>query len=168
MERIVVLGSPGAGKSRFARTLGERLGLPVIHLDALYYGPGWGAGESEDFRRRLAERMAGGRWITDGNFVSQTADLRFPAADTNVILDQPAWLRIARAAGRAVRPDISRPDLPTGCRDSFDMKLLTDILRFERRDKPKIDAAIARHARGAQVFRLEGDARIRAFLGVDC
>ena len=41
MKRIAVIGAGGAGKPRLARTLGQALGLPVVHLDAHYYGPGW-------------------------------------------------------------------------------------------------------------------------------
>jgi adenylate kinase family enzyme len=164
VERVVVMGSPGSGKSTFARALGARLGLPVVHLDAFYYGPEWAAGETEMFRAHLLREMASGHWITDGNFVSQTADLRFPIADAVIILDQPLWLRIVRAIRRALRRDTSRPDRPAGCQDSFDATLLKDILNFERIDKPKIDAALKRHAPGAKVFRLKGDTDMRAYL----
>ncbi len=41
MRRILLIGSGGAGKSTLASQMGERLGLPVIHLDAVYWQPGW-------------------------------------------------------------------------------------------------------------------------------
>jgi hypothetical protein len=41
MKKILVIGSGGAGKSTFAKRLGGLLGINVIHLDALYWQPGW-------------------------------------------------------------------------------------------------------------------------------
>ena len=41
MRRALVIGSGGAGKSTLARELGARAGLPVVHLDRLYWRPGW-------------------------------------------------------------------------------------------------------------------------------
>ena len=41
MRRIAIIGAGGAGKSTLARQLGEVLGIEVIHLDALFWKPGW-------------------------------------------------------------------------------------------------------------------------------
>ncbi len=164
MERIVILGPPGAGKSTFARSLADRVGLQASHLDALFYGPGWTSGDTTTFRARVADALAGERWISDGNFIAATADLRFPAADTIIVIEQPRWRRIVRAIARAVWSDTTRADLPAGCRDSFDLALLRDIWSYERRDMPAIEAALQRHASHAQVIRLDGDAAMAAFL----
>ena len=65
MKRIVILGPAGSGKSTLARRLGKRLDAPVVHLDALYWGPGWKALPIETFRSRLAKAIYGDTWITD-------------------------------------------------------------------------------------------------------
>ncbi|CAN5425511.1 hypothetical protein BH10ACI2_BH10ACI2_22620 [soil metagenome] len=41
MKKVIVIGSGGAGKSTFSRLLGAKLGLPVVHLDQLYWRPDW-------------------------------------------------------------------------------------------------------------------------------
>jgi adenylate kinase family enzyme len=103
-----------SGKSTFARELGQRLGLPVTHLDALYWRPGWVAPPLEEWRaqvRQVAERDS---WIIDGNY-SDTIDLRFARADTIIFLDLPrrtylrrVLLRTLRYRGQ-IRPDSAIP-----------------------------------------------------------
>jgi adenylate kinase family enzyme len=41
MKRIMVIGSGGAGKSTFARQLGEITGIEVFHLDKMFWQPNW-------------------------------------------------------------------------------------------------------------------------------
>jgi len=41
MERVMIIGCAGAGKSTLARKLGAITGLPVIHLDREHWRPGW-------------------------------------------------------------------------------------------------------------------------------
>ena len=92
MQRIVILGCSGAGKSTFAQALGARLGLPVVHLDALFWRPGWKEPEPESFRMAVAAAVAGDAWITDGNYAGRTFDLLLPRADAVLFVHQPRWL----------------------------------------------------------------------------
>jgi adenylate kinase family enzyme len=61
MERVVILGCAGTGKSTLARRLGAKTGLPVVHLDALFWEPGWQESDPAVFRQRVTEALAGGR-----------------------------------------------------------------------------------------------------------
>src|SRR5262249_2729981 len=79
MRRIMIIGGPGTGKSTLARHVGERLGLPVVHLDRHYWSPGWVAPEAAEWRRRVAELAGAEAWVMDGNY-SATFDLRLPHA----------------------------------------------------------------------------------------
>src|SRR6478672_12302851 len=110
MQRALVIGSPGAGKSTFARALAARTGLPLIHLDREYHLPGWVEPPEADWRARIDQLIAGDRWIIDGNY-GGSMDVRLNRADTVILLDYPSWLclwrvvsRIATLHGR-VRPD---------------------------------------------------------------
>jgi len=102
MERIAVVGCGGAGKSTFARDLGERTGIPVIYLDRHYWKPGWVATAPAEWRALQSGLIAGGSWIIDGNY-GGTFDVRFACADTVIVLALPRWLCFTRVLWRAVR-----------------------------------------------------------------
>lgn len=68
MRRVLVIGCGGAGKSTLARQLGEATGLPVIHLDAHYWRPGWVETPKETWRAAVDELIAADAWIMDGNY----------------------------------------------------------------------------------------------------
>ncbi|HEY5008664.1 MAG TPA: hypothetical protein VII42_11705, partial [Caulobacteraceae bacterium] len=89
MRRIVILGNAGSGKSTLARRLGERLRLPVVHLDVLFWEPGWTEPDNEAFRTRVRAAIAGDDWISEGNYLSRTFDLRLPRAELVIWMDTP-------------------------------------------------------------------------------
>ena len=165
MRRIVILGNSGSGKSTLARKLGAKLGLPVVHLDVLFYQPGWKAGDIEPFRQRVAEALTGEAWIVDGNFLSFTGDLSLPQADTILWIEQPRWLSLARAAWRCVDPRARRrADLPEGCRDALNRETLTYIWTFERVASRHIEQVLEQLVPGKPVRRLRGDRGVAALL----
>lgn len=165
MRRVVILGNSGTGKSTFARKLGERLGLPVIHLDVLYYGPAWAAGDPAAFRARVAQATTEAAWIVDGAFLALVGDLTLSKADLVIWLEQPRWLALSRALWRCLDPrGFGRPDLPSGCRDTPSREMLGDIWRFEQVGRRDLERHLARLAPTTPVRRLKSDAEIAAFL----
>ena len=165
MRRIVILGNSGSGKSTLARKLGAKLGLPVIHLDVLFYEPGWKPGVSEVFRQRVTQALADDAWIVDGNFLGLIGDLSLPRADTILWIEQPRWRSLARAAWRSIdRRGRNRPDLPAGCRDSLDSETLNFIWTFDRIARRNIEHILAHQAPSKPVHRLRGDLEVATFL----
>ncbi|HWA63748.1 MAG TPA: hypothetical protein VG939_20400 [Caulobacteraceae bacterium] len=163
MERIAIIGRSGGGKSTLARRLGARLGLPVVHLDVVYWRPGWVKSEAGPFRERLAEALAGGRWITDGNFMS-TADLHLARADLIVWVDQPRTLCVRRAIWRALTERGGRrADMAEGCDEKFDPTFYRYIWDWDRKTRPMVEATIAALAPRTPLVRLTSDAEIAAF-----
>jgi adenylate kinase family enzyme len=75
MRLIVVVGCPGSGKTSLALKLGRKLALPVVHLDVLYWRPGWKACDKASFRVRVAEAIRGDGWVVDGSFSELALDL---------------------------------------------------------------------------------------------
>ena len=153
-RRIVILGRSGNGKSTLARRLGTEFDLPVVHLDALFWQPGWVGSDRESFRARLADALSGDRWITDGNF-SNTFDLRLPRADLVIWMEVPRLVSIRRVLGRVWHHyGRSRPDLAPGCPERLDWDFLRYIWNFDRDIKPKIMSGLAEHGAGVPVMTL--------------
>ena len=168
MQRIVILGSAGTGKSTLARRLGERLNLPVIHLDALNWQPDWKALPPDVFRARLAEAIAGDAWITDGNYALLTFDLRLPRADLIIWVDRSRLHCLWRVFRRALRSLFSTHEhLAPGCPERFDRRFwdrLKYILHFKRVNRPRIESARLLHGPQVPVIFLRSDREIAVFL----
>src|SRR5438105_944426 len=130
MERVVVLGPGGAGKTELAARLSSVTGLPVVHLDRLCWREGWTPAPADEARRAIAAAVAQERWILDGNFLDLDTT-RFERADTVVFLDLPRRTCLRRVLWRLVRDrSRSRSDLPEGCGEGLDLELLRWIWRY--------------------------------------
>ncbi|MBX8643269.1 MAG: topology modulation protein [Thermoplasmata archaeon] len=127
-KRIIVVGSPGAGKSTISRAVSSATGLPLFHLDRLYWKPGWVPVRREKFLERVRAVIASPAWIIDGNYQS-TFPERFEAADTVIFLD---FSRIACIVGALRRLVLDgrkeRPDMTEGCEERFNRKFLEFLL----------------------------------------
>jgi adenylate kinase family enzyme len=168
MKRVVIVGCAGGGKSTLARRLGERLRLPVTHLDAVFWGPGWSELPIPAFRAKIAEITAGDAWITDGNYAGATFDLRLPRADLLIMVERPRIVCLWRAVRRALLGYMDRGvPLAPGCEERFDarfMARLRFIWNYQRVNVPIIEAARLAHGPDVPVVRLTSDAQIAAFL----
>ncbi|MEQ9453979.1 MAG: hypothetical protein RLN76_05220 [Phycisphaeraceae bacterium] len=154
MQRVCVVGPCGAGKSTFARQLGAATGLPVHHIDVLFWKPGWQARSMEELAERLAPIVAGDRWIIDGNF-APTMPMRLARADTVVWLDYPARVYRWRVLKRQVTGRWrGRPDMAAGCRESFDREFLRYAWDFDRTGRPALVEALEKRPGGLEVLRL--------------
>jgi adenylate kinase family enzyme len=167
MRRILILGIPGAGKSTYARRLGETLDLPVHHLDRYYWNPGWAASSQEQFESVLRELLARDEWILDGNY-RRTIPLRLEYADTAVHLDVPRRAAIRRVFKRiASYRDGGRPDMASGCPERwFDRDFLYYIWRYHRDVHPEVVQHLNtfEHA-GGNVIRLSSGHEAERWLG---
>ena|SRR5215469_13758330 len=163
MQRVVILGCSGAGKSTFARALGAKLGLPVVHLDVLFWRPGWTEPEPEAFRAAVAAAHAGERWVSEGNFVGRTFDLRMPRADTIIFIDQPRWLCVSRILWRWLTAfGRTRSDMAQDCFEKLDWDFFLWVWNFERDSQPRTLREAARYE--TPVMRLRGDRGMADFL----
>lgn len=164
MRKILVIGSGGAGKSVFARRLGERLGLEVIHLDRLYWRPGWVEPPKDEWRRTVERLVGGDAWVMDGNY-SGTLEVRLAACDAVVFLDLPRTLCLWRVLKRAFMYHRStRPDMAEGCLEKVDFKFLRWVWGYSSRSRPKVLGLLREHSRDKRVVRLRSTAEVESFL----
>jgi adenylate kinase family enzyme len=164
VKRVAVIGSGGAGKSVFSRELGRRTGLPVIHLDREFWGPGWVPMDDAPWEAKVRELVAADRWITDGNY-SGTMDIRFARADTVVFLDIPRLVCVAAAIARSLRyRNDPRPDMTEGNPERFDRAFLAWIWSYPRTRRPKILRKLEALPPAVQVVRLTSRRAMREWL----
>ncbi len=161
MKRIAVVGPGGAGKSTFARELGQRTDLPVIHLDHHFWKPGWIETSRDEWQRRQAELLAGDRWIADGNY-GGTFDERFARADTVIIISRSRLACVAAAFGRSAR-NHGKAVQADGCFERFDPAFYLWIWNYERDSRPRLNDAPARHEH-LDVIELRSRAELNQFL----
>lgn len=159
MQRVAIIGPGGAGKSTLATDLAARTGLPVFHLDRIFWRPGWTPAPEDEARPALAQIVAGERWIIDGNFLALGQggrDARFERADTVIFLDLPTAVCLWQALSRAVRDRgrSDRADLPDGCPEGLDLPFLRWIWSYRRRDRPRVLGLLSRLEGRVTVHRL--------------
>jgi adenylate kinase family enzyme len=162
MRRVAIIGCGGSGKSTVARELGRRTGLPVVHLDTLFWSPSWQPcppAEWEAIQRRL---VAEKRWIIDGNY-GGTMDLRLAAADTVVFLDLPTHVCLRRVILRRLRSRSGAPRPDLGARDRLTIAFLRWIAAYRRTRRPGILRRLAA-LDGKLVVILRSDREVCAFL----
>ncbi len=164
MQRVLVIGNSGAGKSTLASKLGERLRLPVIHLDQHFWKPGWVETKQDAWRDKVRELVSGETWIIDGNY-DRTLDIRLPRADTVIYLDFPTRVCLWQIAKRIVFGyGKTRPDLAPGCPENIDFEFLRWAWRFRRDVRPRVYAGLEKLFPGGRLIILTSPAEVSAFL----
>ena len=153
MRRVLVIGSGGAGKSTLAARIAERTGLPVVHLDALYWRPGWVPTPPDEWAARVAALCARDAWVMDGNY-GGTLDMRLAACDTVIFLDLPRAVCVARVVRRWLRyRGRRRPDMAAGCDEQVTVEFLRWIWDYPRSRRPGVLQRLAASGRDVVVLR---------------
>ena len=132
MERILIIGCGGAGKSTLARQLGEKLGLPVVHLDKLFWHPGWVESTKDEIDAKIMAELQKPRWIMDGNY-NRTLPKRIGYCDTVIYLDFSRMACIFGVLKRVITTyGTVRPDMGEGCPERFDLDFLKWVWNFNK------------------------------------
>ena len=153
--KAIVIGSPGAGKSTFARKLRDITGVPLFYLDMIFHRPDRTTVGRDEFDRELGRILTLESWIIDGNY-QRTLPMRFEAAEKVFYFDLPTEECLR---GAAARIGTKREDLPW-----VEMELDSDfrqyIIDFPKDQKPKIDGLISqyRNSREIIIFKSRSEA----------
>ena len=170
MQRVVVFGTTGSGKSRLAERLAARTGLRVVELDALFWGPEWQPAPLELFRHRVEREIKDGGWIVVGIY-GQVRDLTWKAADTLIWLDLPFPLVMWRLLRRTIRRVFTKEDLwGTGNRESMAgaffsrQSILLYALKTHRRNRERFAIECEFLAKDKTILRLKSAREVEHFL----
>lgn len=136
----MIIGGNGSGKTTFAKTLSEKLNLPLFHIDALYWRDNWQVTPEAEFKELLLQEIKKPRWIIDGNNKS-TIPLRLANCDTVIYMDFSALSCICGSIKRVlINFGTSRSDMGGYCPEWFDKKFfrfLNDVINFNRKNRKR-------------------------------
>lgn len=160
MKRVIVIGNNGSGKSVFSEKLGNKLNIPVIHLDKHFHKPGWKTLSDEEWDEKLSDLIKGDWWVMDGTY-PRTLAIRVSAADTIIFLDLPKWLTFSRLVKRRIiGRNKPRPDLPDFLSERLSWQLLKKNLTFSRK---KFIDKLEEYSKNKDVFILHNSKEIDRF-----
>ena len=133
MKKIIVLGCSGSGKSTFAIKLHEKLGLPLYHLDNIWWKDDRTHISREEFDEKLDGLTKLDSWIIDGDY-SRTYEKRIVACDTIFFLDYSEDVCMDGIVGRVGQ---KRPDMPW-TEDELDPELIELVRNYGKENRPKL------------------------------
>lgn len=155
MEKVIIIGCPGAGKSTFARKLKEKTGLPLFYLDMIWHKPDGTNISRDEFDRKIKGIMKKEQWILDGNYI-RTLEMRLKECDTVFLLDYPLELCLEGASSRIGK---ERPDMPW-IESELDLEFRQFIVDFPKDSLPKIYELLKKYEKEKElhIFRKREDA----------
>lgn len=134
MEKVVIIGCPGSGKSTFGRKLKSIIGLPLYHLDMMFWNEDRTTVSKEAFIRQLQDVMSNSKWIIDGNY-SSTMEMRIKECDTVFFLDYPTEVCIGGIESRKGQP---RSDMPWIENEDTDEAFIDFVNTYNSESRPKV------------------------------
>jgi adenylate kinase family enzyme len=143
VKKVIIIGSAGAGKSTFAKKLGARTGLEVVHLDALFWQAGWVPTGREEWIRIQERLLQKEQWILGGNY-GGTMEMRIGASDTIFFLNYSTVRCLYGALKRRIiNHGSTRPDMAADCPEQLDWQFIKWIARYKRDKAPAILAKLS-------------------------
>ena len=141
MKKIIIIGCPGSGKSVFSRALHNKTGIPLYHLDMMFWNADKTTVEKSVFRERLSSVIATDKWIIDGNYGS-TMEMRMAECDTVFFLDYPLDICLEGIKERRGKPREDMPWIET----EEDKEFTEFIKSYNEQQRPKVMALLEKYS----------------------
>ena len=158
MKKVIVIGCPGSGKSTVSRALHNKTGIPLYHLDMIYWNADKTTVEKSVFLERLSAVLEKDEWIIDGNY-SSTMELRMAACDTVIFLDYPLGVCLDGIRERRGKPRSDMPWIET----EEDSEFIEFIKKYNEQQKPKVLELLKKYS-DKNIIILESREQADAFL----
>jgi adenylate kinase family enzyme len=167
MERVVVIGNSGGGKSVLARRLAAKFALPYTEIDSVLWLPGWQLAPAATYRAEHSQLIAQERWLLDGLGMRDSIPSRLARATEVVLIDMPLWIHFWLAADRQVRwaaGELEHP--PAAISDAPPTRALFKTMwDVDREWMPHIRSLLTREEqRGKRIFRVNSLEELDGFL----
>ena len=164
LQKVLVIGSGGAGKTTLSKELAARTGLPLIHLDRHFWRSGWVPTPDDEWDALILELIQRDAWIMDGNY-GRTLAQRLAAADTIIYLDVPPLLSLWRIMKRRWQNrGRERDDVAPGCPEQLSWQFVHWVWTFRRLRRPGLLRQLDQSASSKRVVILRNSAEVRRFL----
>lgn len=145
-QKVIVIGSPGSGKSTFSRKLRDVTGLPLYYLDMLWHKPDKTTISKQEFDTKLKDILMRDKWIIDGNY-NRTIEMRLKYCDAVFLMDFPVDICILGAESRVGK---QREDMPWH-ETELDSEFKQFIIDFPKEDLPRIYELIEKNREDKRV-----------------
>ena len=166
MERILIIGGNGCGKTTFARKLSLKMKLPLVHLDVLYWRDNWETASKEEFDDLLLKELIKSKWIIDGN-ISSTLQHRLKYCDTVIYMDFPRWKCLYGSIKRVIiNYGRSRPDMGGYCIEKFNRntyEFFKNVWNFNKNNRKRFYSMI-NDTRNVKLVVLKNRKQVNNFL----
>ena len=159
MKKVIVIGCPGSGKSTFSKKLHKITGIPLHHLDMMYWNADKTAVYKTVFYKRLSNAISTSEWIIDGNY-SSTMELRLNACDTVIFLDYPLEICLEGVQSRKCK---ARSDMPWIEPSEDDDEFIEFIKNYNLKNRPTVFELLARYS-DKNIFIFKSRAEADEFL----
>ena len=160
---IVLEGLDGAGKSTLARQLGQKLNLPVVHLDKLFWHPGWVESTKEEIDAKIRVEIEKPQWIMDGNY-NRTIPERIARCDTIIYLDFSRFACLIGVLKRVITTyGTVRPDMGEGCPERIDFDFLKWVWNFNKEKRQRYYQML-NETEGIETIVLKNRRMVKRFL----
>lgn len=163
MERVLIIGGNGAGKSTFSFALAEKTGLPLIHIDQIYWRGKWEVTPREEFQSRVLAEAQKSEWIIEGNNIRSLGQ-RLEYADTVFWFEFPPIVCVLNVLKREWKyRNQVRPDMPDECVSKLQFHFLKEVWGFNKKNSSRIEEYL-KDAEHVKVIRFTNYRQVREFL----
>ena len=166
MKKILIIGNSGAGKTTFAHILAQKLNLPLVHLDKLFWHGEWQRLSNEEFDVLVQKELEKPEWIIDGNF-NRTVSHRMKYCDTIFFFDFSTISCLWGITKRLINNyGKSRADMGGNCVERLDSNkvvLYRNVLNFNKVYRKQY-YSLLNDSKGIEVIVFRTRNQVRRFL----